>query len=777
MSECFVGRVNVRMKKRYSLTLALFLSVWLFWWYAFPKQLFTQPYATVLFDADNKLMDARIARDEQWRFPPITDALPNRYKVALLTYEDKSFYAHSGIRLGSIFRALKQNWEAGKVVSGASTLSMQVIRLSSPGTSRTIWQKLKELLLAMRLEVSYTKEEILQLYATHAPFGGNIIGLEAASWRYFKRAPAQLSWAEAAMLAVLPNAPGLLYPGKSAELLKAKRNRLLKQLYLAGHLSKTSLQLAQLEPIPTGPFYYPKKAPHALQYLINEQDEGQTFQTTLIDAVQDKTADLLKRYHNLYKGNKIKNAALLLIRNSDGAVLSYHGNVPDLPNQFLGDNNLVNRPRSSGSLLKPLLYAWAMEEAEITPYTLLPDYPMRLGVYSPENYHLSFEGAVPANEVVYRSLNVPSVKLLNQFGVNRFLHRLKSAGVSTMPKSASHYGLSLILGGAEITLWEMAGIYRKLSVGLGEHLSAMHLLRASAKKDRHPLGLSAGVKYQVLATLSKVVRPQTEVGWDFFSNQHKISWKTGTSYGGKDAWAIGLNKTYTVAVWVGNANGEGRPELTGAAYAAPIMFETFQGLTDNIWFNRPEGDFTTLNLCRHSGMLAGKHCVVANYSIPQSTRTAKACPYCQPVWLSVKDTNTRVAVDCAPAHDRIVRSWFVLPPLMEWYYKHTYADYRELPKWALACQTAHEQHGISIIYPYRNSHIKQAQDVNGIQQQTIFKASHRQVNVSLFWHVDEQFIGTTSGIHQQSVRLTKGKHVLTLIDEFGARVSRTFEVF
>ncbi|MEH6449674.1 MAG: penicillin-binding protein 1C [Oleispira sp.] len=442
------------------------------WWHSLPQPLFNTPYSSILLDRNNQLLEARIASDEQWRFPP-SETLPSSYVTALLLFEDKRFYNHSGIDWLALGRATVQNIKAQKIVSGASTISMQVIRLAANsqssgdnkrgGNKRTLTTKLFETLQALRLEFSYNKQQILNLYASHAPFGGNVVGISAASWRYFGRAPNSLSWAESALLAVLPNRPNYLRPGKNQQKLKQKRDRLLTRLQQAGQFDQLQLILALSEPLPDTILAFPKRAPHLLETLIHNNKSG-LIKTSLNGNLQAQVQSVVNNYAQRLLSAQITHLAAVVLDNKTGLPIAYIGNSGFSHNPHSGKGiDLLHRPRSTGSILKPLLYATMLQQGEITPLQLVEDTPTKFKGYQPENYDLKFRGVVPAKQALAQSLNIPAVNMLKQYGIKPFYDFLKSRGMSTLHRNADDYGLPLILGGAEGTLWEMTHLYMQLA--------------------------------------------------------------------------------------------------------------------------------------------------------------------------------------------------------------------------------------------------------------------------------------------------------------------------
>ncbi|HAA01237.1 MAG TPA: penicillin-binding protein 1C, partial [Flavobacteriales bacterium] len=368
-----------------------FGSWFLVWYYfALPKQLFTDPTCTVLYDKKGDILGARIAEDGQWRFPH-NENVPEKFAKALIFFEDKTFYRHIGISARGIGRALKQNFSQGKVVSGGSTLTMQIVRLMRKGRGRSISEKIIEAVLATRIELAYTKNEILAYYASNAPMGGNVVGLDAAAWRYYGRTPDELSWAESATLAVLPNAPSHIFPGKNQSRLLEKRNRVLKGLYEQHEFDTTTLITAIAEPLPSAPPDLPQMAPHLMDRLIRYGHKGKGIHTPIDYQLQDHVNRILQRHHEKLQENQIFNAACIVVDVNEGNVIAYTGNVKNEDPEHGSDVDIITAPRSSGSILKPLLYAGMLNDGLITPGMLFPDVPTHISGYSPKNYYQRYD--------------------------------------------------------------------------------------------------------------------------------------------------------------------------------------------------------------------------------------------------------------------------------------------------------------------------------------------------------------------------------------------------
>lgn len=777
---------------RYAKWMLLLFALFCFYCFSLPATLFKDPSSTVIYDRDGKLLGARIATDQQWRFPH-SDKVPDKFKQCLIQFEDRYFDWHGGINPVSMFRAMRQNIKAGKIVSGGSTLSMQVIRLSRKGQGRTIWEKIIEMVQASRMEKTYTKNEILAMYASNAPFGSNVVGLEAAAWRYFGKRASDLSWGESAVLAVLPNSPALIFPGKNQELLRKKRNRLLDQLEHAAIIDAQENMLAQSEPLPGKPFALPQLAPHLVDRAVRDGHRGERVQTTVDGHLQELLFAMVDRYKNKYAANKINNAAVLVLEVETGSVMAYIGNTsnPEHP-EHGSDVDIINASRSTGSILKPFLYASMLNDGDILPNTLIADIPVQLGSFNPENYNYSFDGAVPARRALARSLNIPSVKMLQQYGFEKFHHRLQRIGLTTLTKPASHYGLALIIGGAEAKLWDLGGAYASMARTLN------HYGRFNSKYNRsdfHPANyllerekelaytsgdedhsiLDAAAIYMTFQAMVEVSRPDEDAEWQEFSSSARVAWKTGTSYGGRDAWSVGITPKYVVAVWVGNSNGEGRPDLTGLNHAAPILFEALKCLPSAGWFSPPYDDMVQMPVCHYSGYKATALCETVDTTwVPARGIRTTGCPYHRMVHLDATGMY-QVSSNCESVDNMTHKKWFVLPPVMEYFYKTGNPYYKVLPPFREDCM-AQEGHAMDLIYPTGESIIYIPLEMDGTRGKVVFRLAHRIPQTKVYWYIDDAFVGVTSDFHQMGLSPAPGKHKLILTDQYGERLERAFEI-
>ena len=771
-----MGSKILNFFKRLSVTKKVILCILAFlvtgYIFCLPRHLFHVPYSTVVTDRNEELLGARIASDGQWRFPP-RNTTPEKIKECLITFEDKHFYHHWGVNPFAIGRAFYQNVKNKRIVSGGSTLTMQTIRLAR-NESRTFREKLIEMIWATRLEFRASKEEILSMYISHAPFGGNVVGLDAAAWRYFGHSADDLSWAESAMLAVLPNAPAMIHLSKGRKTLLDKRNRLLKQLLEKKTIDSSTYELAISEPLPDEPHALPQIAPYLVNRFYQERN-GEYSRSTINKGIQTQVEDLAERWSNEFGRSDIRNLAILVIDIPSNQVVAYCGNVHFDRKQGGNQVDVIQAPRSTGSILKPFLYYAMLQEGSLLPDMLLPDVPVNINGFTPQNFSMQFEGAVPASEALARSLNIPAVTMLQRYGVPKFHSFLQQVGLKTINRSSSHYGLSLILGGAEATLWDVTNAYAMMGRSLLQlPQTSCSLLLPTSRITESTDPFQPGAVWQTFDALKEVNRPE-EIDWKSIPSMQTIAWKTGTSYGFRDAWAVGVTPRYAVGVWVGNATGEGKPGLVGAQTAGPVLFDIFNLLPSSSWFTRPAGIFVEAEVCRKSGHLKGRFCDETDtlLVLPAGLRT-EACPYHHLVTLSA-DESQRIYENCANTEPTLRKSWFTLPPVWEWYYKQHHPENKPLPPFKAGCGEDTFQ-PMQFIYPPMNARIKLPKQLDGSKGFLTVELAHNNPNATVFWHLDETYQAQTQDFHKISLQPAAGKHSLTAVDGEGNTISTTFFV-
>lgn len=766
------------------------LAALAFW--PLPESLTERDYATMLLARDGQLLGAQISGDEQWRFEPV-EQVPDKYRQALLLFEDRRFAYHPGVDPLAIARAARDNWQAGRVTSGGSTLTMQLARLLRDDPPRTLGNKLVEALSALHLEWHFSKDELLGHYASHAPFGGNIVGLRAAAWRYFGREPDALSWAEAALLAVLPNSPALIHPGRQRDRLQAKRDRLLQRLSETGVISSLELQLALREPLPDRPQPLPREAPHLLASLKAEHPDRHRLHSTLDAQLQRHANRVAASHSRRLARDGVNNLALLVIDHQRMETLAYVGNRASSDRaRYAPALDIIERPRSSGSLLKPFLYGLMLEEGELLPTTLVPDTPAYFGGYRPQNYDRQHRGAVPAHRALSRSLNVPAVHMLRDYGIGRFHHQLQDLGMTTLFRPADDYGLSLILGGAEGSLWELTNLYAQLTAIArdgrgGEQGEGNRQARRLANEfaqtptdtqaPESPIG--PGAAWLTLQAMIEVTRPGHDSLWRDFNASQPIAWKTGTSYGLRDAWAIGSNGRYTVGVWAGNAGGEPAPTLSGQRTAAPVLFDVFEQLGNQRWFDPPQQALKTLSVCKADGYLAGDQCDSQEIMAPKHSHFQTVTPHHRRIQLD-NSGQFRVHSGCEAVSRMQARDWFILPPAQAYYWRQHHSDYQPLPPWRADCLAQLNQYAndqpMELLYPHEGSQVYLPTDLSGRRGRVILSAVHRRPETPVFWHLNDRYLGDTHTFHEQSVDLAPGWHKLLLVDQEGYELERWFQV-
>ncbi len=795
------GKFSFRKRFLLFALIALLATVFLYRLIPFPEPLFPRNYSTVVTDTNGKILRVFLNENEQWFFPPAdTLRIPQKLKTAVMQFEDRYFYRHPGINPVSILRAVYQNITRGRIVSGASTLTMQMARLSR-NRPRTFSNKFIEMLMALKIELHYSKEEIFRLYLNHAPYGGNIIGYRAASLKYFGKQPEQLTWGEAATLAVLPNAPGLISPSINSEDLTRKRNRLLRELLDEKIINRETFRLAVLESVPSGVVVFPFYAAH-LARRVKEMNQGKNgyIHTTIDLRYQAAIENLLAQQVKYLKGYGIRNGAALLVENSTGEVRAYAGSQNFFDSTSTGQVDGVQAPRSTGSILKPFLYALSMDDGLVLPQTVIKDVPSYFGSFSPANYDEKFNGLVTAHEALTRSLNVPAVRLLNAYGLYPFYLFLQNAGLHSLFRTPDDYGLPLILGGAEASLWDLARLYRSLaeygaftdlkifedqtpepkgSKPAAPRAGMRRTAEIAQSHNKIPRLISPGACYLTLEILRELKRPGAEYYWEQYQNQWPLAWKTGTSYGQRDAWAIGVSPQWTIAVWVGNFDGEPNGHLSGAACAGPLLFDIFNYLPKDprrSWFTAPGEDLQQVKICRETGFLAGPDCPqTETVDAPLGMKPLKICPYHKAVYVT-SDEKYQVCSLCweAGKYKKMVLPFY--PPDVAQYLRERGHILADIPPHLPACPALEENQPLQIVYPAQNARLWIPRDLDGQLQKVTLRVAHRQQNRFIYWYLDNHYLGSSEKRHVKAIALSAGWHVLEVLDEDGNRDRKRFYV-
>ncbi|MFT3987139.1 penicillin-binding protein 1C [Aestuariivirga sp.] len=523
-------------------------------------------YSSLVVDRDGKLLRPFTTSDGYWRLPLSARDVDPRYLAMLLAYEDKRFYEHRGVDPYAMLRAMGQALWHGHIVSGGSTLTMQVARLLEPRPARTFSDKLAEMIRAVQIERRLSKAQILDLYLALAPAGGNVEGIRAASLAYFGKEPKHLSTAESALLVALPQSPETRRPDRFPEAAKAARNRVVARLAAAHIINSDQAEAAEAEAAPGGRQTFPMLAAQLAEKLAKPLADGRVVKTTLLRSLQSQLEDLAREKATAIGGGV--SAAIIVVKNDTGEVIAHVGGVGFLDSRG-GMLDLANAIRSPGSTLKPFIYGLAFEDGIVHTETLVDDRAVRYGAYAPQNFDDSFHGTVTVRTALQQSLNVPALQVLDAVGPDRLVARLKNAGVDLVLPSGTAPGLAVGLGGAGTRLTDLATLYAALARG-GEPL----------RLSWQPPGATPDMPH-----LRRLMEPQA--AWmvsdvllgspaPLNAMSGRIAFKTGTSYGYRDAWSVGYDGANTIAVWVGRPDGAAVPGLVGRIAAAPILFDAFQ---------------------------------------------------------------------------------------------------------------------------------------------------------------------------------------------------------
>lgn len=733
-------------------------------------------YSTIVLDANNKILRVFLNDNEQWCFPPNPAIeIPAKLEISILQYEDKYFYKHQGINPVALIRALFLNLKYKRTVSGGSTITMQLTRIADP-KSRNILNKINEIVQALKIEVKYSKKQILKMYLDHAPFGRNIVGVQAASWKYFGKEAQNLTWSEAATLAVLPNAPGLISPGRNQQKLVAKRNRLLHKLSDAKIIDKETLSLSLLEPVPNAVHPFPASAPHISQSL-KSQKKSQIIKTTIISNIQEQVEQILQQHSSYLQNQGISNACVLIAETETGKIRAYAGSQDYWDFSSNGQVDGVQAPRSTGSILKPFLYALSMDAGIIIPETLMKDIPTYFGSFSPENANKKFDGLVTAKDALIRSLNIPAVRLLNAFGIRDFYHFLNIAGMNTLLREPDDYGLTLIIGGSEATLYDLVLLYR----GLGNYgnFTPLKIEKNQKHTGYNPKLISSGACYLTMDILKDLKRPGSEYYWHQYNDRHPLAWKTGTSFGQRDAWAVGVNPQWTIGVWVGNFTGEGNPAIGGAKSAGPILFDIFNSLPKDAhssWFEIPYRNMKLITICEETGFVAGAECRhQKKIAVPDNMKPLKVCPYCKKIYIDSTEKYCVCSL-CWEPGKYSTKNVTVYPPSISQFLRERGQNVSVIPEHNPDCDCNINAHSIQLLYPTNKANLWIPKDIGGKLQKITLKAAHSKKNRLIYWYLDDEYIGDSIGMHTKAVQVNEGKHFLKIIDESGNSEKVTFFV-
>ncbi len=755
-----------------------------------PKEKLQPLPSTIVLDRSGEWLRAFTAEDDMWRFPETSlDAISPLFQTAMLTYEDKWFYHHWGINPVSIACAAIDNFKAGRIVRGGSTITMQLARLMEP-KERTLPNKFIEMFRALQLELTYSKSEILTFYFNMLPYGGNIVGSGAATRLYFNKPQSTLSLGEAALLAAIPNSPESLRPDRFPERAHEARKKVLHRMRAAGKISEERLHEALQEPIPSKRYTLPFKAPHLARLLANKKMSPRTPQnssnnrihTTINHRHQDIAEQILRERLTPLQAQGVSTGAVVVLDTKSREVLALVGSHDFFDKKSDGQVNGALALRSPGSTLKPFIYALAIDKGHITPKTLLYDVPVDYGGYTPVNYDGKFAGYVTARDALARSLNVPAVNLYANMEKNQLYGFLKHAGISTL-NNAEDYGLSLVLGGCGINLIELTNLYAGLA-NMGEfapykytyhtekgktHTKTKHNTPNASPIPAEQRLLKPETCWIVTDMLTTLKRPDFPRSFNMTSTMPKVAWKTGTSYGHRDAWSIGYSPELTIGVWIGNFNGTGAPILSGAEAAAPILFALFTALSGEKkyqWFNKPT-TLKTRRVCALTGQTLSSHCPtsITDIHIP-GISAMRECQIHKTIQIDV-DTGERLCSTCCPGKKYRQEKIAVFPAAVAtWLHANGYA-FQKLPDHHEKCTRLLAGTKPIILSPSQDTVYHIRPNIPLEYQKIRLSASVSGDTQNIFWFLNGELIFHGQASETTFLTPVIGRHELTCIDGVG----------
>jgi penicillin-binding protein 1C len=718
-------------------------------------------YSKQILSNDGTLLTAYLTDDDKWRMRTnIEDVSPNLVK-AVIEKEDSWFYWHLGVNPVSLVRAIYSNIVSGKRVSGASTISMQVVRLLEP-KDRTYGNKILEIFRAIQLELHYTKKEILEIYLSLLPFGGNIEGVESASYIYFYKPPKQLSLAQAILLASIPNDPNSRRLDQNNKEVKVARDYWINYFKEHHTFSDKNLNDAIDEPVEFNRYAVPVLAPH-FSYYIKEHSNSDIVNTNLNLRIQKTAENLLYNHVQRVNPKGVTNGAVLIIDNDNSSVVGYCGSADFYDAASSGQVNGVIAVRSPGSTLKAPLYAYAFDEGILTPGMKLLDIPTDFNGYEPENYDLKFYGNVTAEFALRNSLNIPAVRLLQEISTGNFISLLEKSGFSEIADQKKRLGLSMILGGCGVTLEELTRMFS--SFARDGELHSLVYIKDDLDDDSEIPVFSKASSYLVAQILSGFDRNDI-ADLSNYSQLPKFAWKTGTSYGRRDAWAIGFNPDFTIGVWMGNFDGKGSPYLSGAEIAVPLLFDLFNSIDykpEKKWFRKPN-DIIKRQVCSESGMLPSKYCtkIISDYII-KNTSNNLVCNVHQPVYVD-SDETVQYCTECLPSngYKKVVYPVYD-PELTVWLEQNNY-NFKKPPSHNLQCQAKFTTDGPKILSPSED--YEYYLEENADQEIMLLAASDSKAKYQ-YWYVNDKFYKKCKPGDKVFIKPDRDKLKITCLDDKG----------
>lgn len=772
----FKFRTNIFSKKKLILA-AVTLPVILFFAldlsFPFPEHKLHPATASVVTDRDGTPLRIFLPPDGARRMRTrLEDVSPVLIK-ALIASEDSWFRYHPGVNPVSVIRAAISNLIAGRVISGASTIPMQIARMAVP-RPRTISAKIVESFRALQLKFHHSNDELLEIYLSLLPYGGNIQGVAAASHFYFGHDASTLSLGESALLTTLPRGPVYYDPLRNPQNALKGRNRVMLQLMKKGEFPADEVQRNIKLPLPESIIPVPLEAPHFSRMVFEQVGPVPVINTTLDLSLQLAAKDKTRNHVARLRSQDIDNAACVIIHIPSRQIRALAGSADFFEKGYGGAINLAETRRSPGSTLKPFLYALAFEQGKLVPGTFIYDIPVDYSGYSPENYDRTWSGQVTVRQALEKSLNVPAVNTLAATGVEEFMNLLKKGGISTLDKSAAKYGLPLALGGCEIKLTELTNLYACL--GDKGRFKPTTFLPGSTSVGTQLL--SPETSWLVTDMLSGVHRPEMNETWMLTSDMPEAAWKTGTSFGHRDAWAIGLSGEYAVGVWVGNPDGRPRKGISGAVHAGPLLFDLLRLAAPGGKLPAPpEGpNLSQVEVCAHSRLLPGPFCTERTTIRFLSGKTRlQPCEQCRQILVDSK-SGYRLSGECLDRKGIRRKTIRVIPPKLARWRAENNLEIPQMPPLAPGCDLLPSGKAPRIVSPAAGTPYILRNDAPLEYQKMALKADAGPDSGTLHWFIDGRLVSKGRFNEKQFAVVSKGKHRISLSDDLGRTDSLIFEV-
>jgi len=731
-----------------------------------------KPYSSVIEDRHGAFLQAFLAADGRWRLQTSPAEIPDRLKNILVRREDRWFYVHPGINPFAVARAAIQNVIAGRRVSGASTITMQIARMLEP-KERTYFHKGIEVFRALQLEWKYSKRELLEMYLSMIPLGGNVEGLKSAALLYYQTPLERLNIAQLFDLTLIPSDPNGLAPDRNPGRLLDLRRRQARRWIAAGYFTRSDSAAIWNTDAAASRRPLSRYAPHFCLQVRARYPDRTEIRSSLDLPTQRTVEQLLSNHLRPWRQKGVPNGAVMVIDNATREVVAYAGSENFDDSSAHGQVDAVQALRSPGSTLKPLLYALLMDRGELTPRTRLLDTPYDAEGFLAENYDGSYSGLVYADEALQKSLNVPMVRLLKDAGLPAFIDFAARAGISSLESQKSKLGLSVILGGCGVTLEELTGAYASFPAG-GKYAAPGFLARGGEEPGREVQAFSASTAYMVTGILEGLNRPDVPNNAESAMNVPRVAFKTGTSYGRRDAWSIGYSRDYTVGVWAGDVTMRGCADLMGSRAAAPLLFDILNSISTargQAILSMP-GDVGVRLVCAESGLLPNGRCSRLIQDLYSISRTLdRQCPYCMEYLVS-QDGTVSYCPTCLGTHHYRAVTMEDYPAELLNFWKSVGIAFPMAPPHNPLCTRAFSGDGPTIVSPseamvyYVISHGQQL----ALQATSGLDIRHHA------WYLDDAYLGRRPAGDLLFVPLREGNHTVTCLDDKGRATSVHFTV-